>query len=422
VTDLADEYGTPLYVVNLPWLRRSHDEFVAPFKARLPRFALGTSYKTNPVPSVLEALHRLGTYAEVISDFELWLALRLGLSGERIIVNGPGKGRPMIERAVAADVKVINIDGFGEIDLVAEAAQRRGRPQPVGVRVVTSIGWSSQFGLSIAQGHAFDAFRRIRDNRWLTPVGMHLHIGTGLKSVDNFLQAAREVLELGRKVESELGVVPDLYDFGGGFGVATVRGLDEWDNRMVSLGYPAREALPADCPTPDEYASRLEALLHEFGVKGRPAPEIVLEPGRAITSGAQALVLRVVAVKDTGGARKLILDGGKNVTMPLGWENHKIFPTAGLDRPFEIPSDLFGPLCHPGDIVARHLRMPRLGTGDGVAIMDAGAYFVPNQMNFSNPRPAIVTVEKGHVQVARARESYDDIVRLDRPESWTTNQ
>jgi diaminopimelate decarboxylase len=191
-----------------------------------------------------------------------------------------------------------------------------------------------------------------------------------------------------------------------------VRGTDAWDDRMVALGYAAREAIPADCPTPTDYASRIAGLFKELLPAGAQ-PEIVLEPGRAITSSAQTLLLGVLAVKEGGSARKLILDGGKNVTMPLGWETHKIFPTRALDKPFDTRSDLFGPLCHPADIVARHQMLPTLGIGDAIAIMDAGAYFVPNQMNFSNPRPSVVIVEQGRARLSRRRESFDDVVRLD---------
>jgi diaminopimelate decarboxylase len=411
-TELVRRFGSPLHVVNLPWLRKTHDEFLGAFTAHHPQTRLGTSYKTNPLPAVLKALHDCGTYAEVISEFELWLAGKLGLPGERIIVNGPGKHRAMIARAVDMGVKVINIDGLGEIEQIAAEAQRTGRTQPVGVRVVTSVGWSSQFGLAIANGDALAAFERIKQHAQLAPIGVHLHIGTGLKSVGLYLQAIREVLTFARVLRERHGIELSLYDFGGGYGVATVRGTDLWDDRMVGLGYPAREALPEDCPRPADYGARVAGLLNELLPK--PAGvEMVLEPGRAITSGAQTLLLSVIAVKEGGGVRKLILDGGKNITLPLGWETHKMFPANRLRQPFDTRTDLYGPLCHPGDIVARHLQLPALAVGDVLAIMDAGAYFIPNQMNFSNPRPAVVSVESGKAQLVRQRESFEDVVRLD---------
>jgi diaminopimelate decarboxylase len=255
------------------------------------------------------------------------------------------------------------------------------------------------------------AFEAIATRQALIPIGLHLHIGTGLKSVSMYEQAIRESIEFAREVNQRFGINLTLFDLGGGFGVPTVRSRDPWDERMLSLGYPSREALLEDCPTPHEYASHIAELFSN--PMAQTEHEIILEAGRAVTSSAQTLVLSVIAVKETAGRRRLILDGGKNITLPLGWETHKIFPVCGLNDTFNVRTDLYGPLCHPGDIVAEHLNLPRLETGDAVCIMDAGAYFVPNQMNFSNPRPPIVTVEAGSVNLVRQRESFDDIVRLD---------
>ena len=412
VPELISRYGTPLYVVSAAWLRKTYEDFIRPFREHYPDTRLATSYKTNPVPAVVSTLHECGTDAEVISEFEMWLAGRVGLPGERIIVNGPGKSRAMLERAVSMGVKVINIDGFEEIEAISAAARRLGRVQPVGVRVTTSVGWSSQFGLPLATGDAFAAFERIKRTPGLEAMGVHLHLGTGLKSVDLYLRAITEVLEFGALLRERLGIELRCYDLGGGYGVPTVRGKDVWDDRMLSLGYPAREPLPAACPSPADYAARIAALFKERTPPDR-RPQIVLEPGRAITSSAQTLLLSVIATKDTYGVRRLILDGGKNITLPLGWETHKIFPVQRLNDPAVRSTCLYGPLCHPGDVVASHLPLPEMGVGDAIAIMDAGAYFVPNQMNFSNPRPAIVMVEGGKIRVVRQRESFEDVVRLD---------
>jgi len=412
LTTLACEYGTPLHVLHVPWLRRSHEHFIAPFRAVWPQTRLATSYKTNPVPEVLRTLHGLGTWAEVISEFELWLAERLDVPPEHIIVNGPGKTGSMLERAVSMGVRMINIDGAGEIENIAKLAQRAGRKQSVGVRVVTSVGWASQFGLSIASGDARRAFEAIRRQPWLDAKGIHLHIGTGLKSVSSYLAAIDQVVALLQELSEELEIDIDCIDLGGGYGVPTVRSGDSWDDRMIALGYPAREAIVDECPGPADYAEGMARVLAKLPGKAQERT-LVLEPGRAITSAAQTLLLSVVAIKSADNTRQIILDGGKNITMPLAWESHKIFPTriardAALSR-----ADLFGPLCHPGDIVARHLDLPTLKVGDVLAIMDAGAYFIPNQMNFSNPRPAIVAVEGGTHRLVRRRESFDDIVRLD---------
>jgi diaminopimelate decarboxylase len=99
--------------------------------------------------------------------------------------------------------------------------------------------------------------------------------------------------------------------------------------------------------------------------------------------------------------------------MPPGYEYHEILPASKMRDPRTRTSDLFGPLCHPGDVLGIDKLMPKLSPGDVVAVMDAGAYFVPNQMNFSNPRCSAVAVREGNAEVLRSRESFEDIVRLD---------
>ncbi len=168
---------------------------------------------------------------------------------------------------------------------------------------------------------------------------------------------------------------------------------------------------------PADYSRRIVDLLHEYLPRhnGESTPTVYFEPGRALTSRAQCLVLKVLAVKESKGQRpKVILDGGKNVAMPTGYEAHELLPVTGGLAQRDCSIDFFGPLCHPADQLYVAKRFRRLAPGDLVAVMDAGAYFVPNQMNFSHGRPAAVMTRSGRYEVLRDRETFDDIVRLDR--------
>src|SRR5690606_24095367 len=107
-------------------------------------------------------------------------------------------------------------------------------------------------------------FERIRSRPELVPSAVHLHIGTGVKSVDAYARAIAEVLEFASQLRRELGIELALYDLGGGFGVPTVRSGDVWDDRMEALGYPAREAFPAECPTPEDYADCVTRLFRDL--------------------------------------------------------------------------------------------------------------------------------------------------------------
>ena len=412
---LAAESGTPLQVVSRSRLLADYAEFESSFKRLYPKTAIGYSYKTNPLPGVIKVLHDAGALAEVISHFELWLALHLGVAPERIIFNGPGKTCDAIGLAVKRGIGMINIDGFAEIDDIAHAAAAAERKQNVGVRVITSVGWSSQFGLAIASGGAIEAFRKIRQHARLIPSGLHFHLGTGIRDVAIYLQAVRETLEFAQVLRAELGIRITQLDLGGGFGVPTVRPFTEWDTRLTLNSHPPGPVDVAAAARPAHYARGIVELIEQYyPPDADTSPTVIFEPGRAITSSSQCLVLRVLSIKeDPSGVRNVILDGGKNIALPLGYEVHELLAVNGATEPRVSTYNFYGPLCHPGDLHFRSKTFRTLKAGDLVAVMDAGAYFIPNQMNFSHPRPAVVMVDAGRATVVRERESFDDVVRLD---------
>lgn len=417
--ELAREFGTPLHVVHIEKLQRNYDEFLGAFSGAHARVRLGTSYKTNPVPMVLRVLHERGSLAEVISHFELWLALELGVPGSRIIFNGPGKPREALELAVSSGVWLINVDSHEELEDLEAVCARRGCRQKIGLRVTTSVGWESQFGFGIVNGSALRGFRRAAESGHLDPVGIHLHLGTGISNVDTYVRGVSETLEFAAGLKAEIGVAPSVLDLGGGFGVPTTRSRTPWDDRLQHLGMPIRTAVPSEVPTPADYARRIVPLVNEYLEQtGAAEAELIFEPGRAISASAQMLLLSVVRVKHADReAPDVILDGGRNLCMPLAWEFHEVHPTGRMLETALETQNLYGPLCHPYDVVALSKPLPPLSVGDVVAVMDAGAYFVPNQMNFSNPRPGVVGVENGSARWFRTPESFADIVRLDAHES-----
>ena len=414
--ELARRYGTPLHVVSRPRLERDFRHFIGNFRSRWPSVEIGYSYKTNPLPGVIRELHALGAWAEVISHFELWLALRLGVPPDRIIYNGPAKSAEGLRLAISRGIRLINVDNLSEIDEVGRLAGEFGVRQQVGVRVVTSVGWSGQFGHSLANGEAREAFARLAAIGSVDACGLHVHLGTGLKDVATYLQAIREMLDFAGKLKTELGVQIRFFDFGGGFGVPTVRPLDQWDERLAAMGFPPGPIDTNKAPTIEAFAKSIVELMQACypGDDKAPRPMLLFEPGRAITSSAQTLLLSVLAVKPgADGSSRAILDGGKNIAMPTGYELHELLPASNMRGEYRGLHSFYGPLCHPGDVLLRWKRFPDVRPGDVVALMDAGAYFIPNQMNFSNPRPAAVMVDETRDWIIRERESFENIVQLD---------
>ena len=414
--ELARRYGTPLHVVSRPRLEKDFRRFIGNFRSRWANVEIGYSYKTNPLPGVIRELHALGAWAEVISHFELWLALKLGVSPDQIIYNGPAKSAEGLRLGITRGIRLINVDNLSEIDQVGRLAREIGVRQQVGVRVVTSVGWSGQFGHSLANGEALEAFARLAAIDSVDACALHVHLGTGLKDVATYLQAIREMLEFARRLERDLGVRIRYFDFGGGFGVPTVRPLDQWDERLAAMGYPPGPVDTGKAPTIEAFAQAIVELMQAYYPDNDEAsqPMLLFEPGRAITSSAQILLLSVLAVKPgADGSSRVILDGGKNIAMPTGYELHELLPASAMRGEYRRMHHFYGPLCHPGDVLLRWKRFPDMRPGDVVAAMDAGAYFVPNQMNFSNPRPAAVMVDGARDWVIRERESFENIVQLD---------
>jgi diaminopimelate decarboxylase len=411
--ELARRFGTPLHVVDRARLRTNFDGFASAFRSQGLAVEVGYSYKTNPLPGVLRTLHGFGAWAEVISHFELWLALALDVPPDKIVFNGPGKTQEAIELAVSRGVSIINVDNEDEIDWIARCALKHRRRQRVGVRVITSVGWSSQFGLGIAAGAAQRAFERIGAHSHLEAAGLHVHLGTGIRDITVYARAVREVLQFARVLRQALGIEIKFFDLGGGFGVPTVRPYSEWDMRLMHSGQRPTVTDVSSAASMADYARVIAALFARYAPPGEP-PLVFFEPGRAITSSAQTLLVETLAIKPAAAnSFNVICNGGKNIAMPLGYEYHELFAAGNPAGKGEFPYDLFGPLCHPGDVLFKGKRLPRLEPGDVIAIMDAGAYFVPNQMNFSNPRPAAVMVQGGEATLIRSRETFEDIVAHD---------
>ncbi len=417
VVELAGQYGTPLHVIDKTRLRNNYNGFLDSFRRYYPNTEIFYSYKTNPLPGVLSALHEIGAGAEVISHFELWLALKLGVDPERIIFNGPAKTTEALKLAVENNIGLVNIDNSAEIDTLQKLASNAGSTQRVGVRVVTSVGWSSQFGHSIKDGSAWEIFEQVKRNNNLDPCALHFHLGTGIQEIGIYLQAVREILDFAKQLRKKLGIAIRVFDIGGGFGVPTVRNFSSADMRLMKNRYAPRVFDVDAAPRLDDYAKMITRLFLEYldSTDGQ-TPVLIFEPGRAITSSAQTLLLSVLATKNAAdGTCKVILDGGKNVATPPDYEYHEILPASKMHDARDTFSDLYGPLCHPADGLCVQKRMPRLIPGDIVSLMDAGAYFIPNQKNFSNPRSAAVIVESGSARIIRERESFENIIQLDLP-------
>lgn len=413
---VLERHGSPVHVVD----RLKLEENLARFFAAPPGGApceVFYSYKTNPVPGVLKVLHARGAGAEVVSPYELWLALELKVPPERIVYNGPAKSAESLRRAVAAGVGLINVNCRAELSRVAEAARAVGRRARVGVRVVVPGAAGGQFGERIDDGAALRAYRQALLTPWLDVVGLHTHFNGELSTVAQLDELLDGVLGFAAALKRELGLSLEVLDLGGNLACPTVSHRTPLGDRVaVALGR-GELAAPADAPLGiEEYVARVgQRVARDFHGRGEPHPRVFVEPGRAVTSNAQLLLCSVLQVRDLdhAGVTWAVLDAGINVAEALRAEHHHVFPLVERGAGEPVVHRLVGPSCTLGDLLVPSCELPPLLPGDALAIMDTGAYFVPFSTCFSFPRPAVVMLDGGREVVLRRAETFSDLAALD---------
>jgi diaminopimelate decarboxylase len=411
---LLDRFGSPLHVV----LGRRLDENAAMFLAkpagaeRAPEVYY--SYKTNPIPGVLTRLHAQGIGAEVISPYELWLALQLGVEPAKIVFNGPAKSDDSIEMALAARIGLFNINHIEEVERVARAARRLGVRPRVGVRISLSSGWAGQFGAGDGP-QALAAFRAALACADLDVVGLHAHLGQSITNERTLHGYLDEVLAFADVLYAQTGFFPEVLDVGGSLGARMVAPLTQ-RAQVLNRAFHADLVPPSPARRLDarSYCAMLCRRVEAHArAAGHAVPRVFIEPGRALTSDAQLMLTRVVTTKDDGDVTWAILDAGVNLAECVKHEYHQLFAANRYADRAVRPHRLAGPICTPGDVLYASWQLPLLNPGDSLAIMDAGAYFVPFATSFSFPKPAVVCIEGGRVRPLRRGETFADLVALD---------
>ncbi|MDP1824232.1 MAG: pyridoxal-dependent decarboxylase [Archangium sp.] len=413
---LLERYRSPLYVLDQARL----DGNAARFLATPPGCARGAepyySYKTNPVPRVLQRLHLQGVGAEVASPYELWLALELGVPPSAIVFDAPAKTPDAVALAIDRGVGLINLNGRGEIALVAELARARHKRPRVGLRVVVPGGRAGQFGERIETGAALEAFREARARPELDVVGLHSHVNGEISTSAGLEALVTPMLAFTERLRRELGLELEVLDFGGNLACPTVARLPARALRLaVTFGREPDPRPPEAVLTIEDYLAQLISRVERHATaRGVARPRIFLEPGRAMTSDTMMLLTRVLSVRgrDDAGATWAILDAGINVAEPVPHEYHHLLAVAPRSAETQRYR-LTGPSCTMGDLLYPAWELPELAAGDALAIMDTGAYFVPLSTCFSFARPAIVSVHDGQVEELRRAETFEDLVARD---------
>jgi diaminopimelate decarboxylase len=392
--DLAERFGTPLYVYSTATLTR-HWRVLHRSLSGL-RHVVCYAVKANENLAVLGLFARLGSGFDIVSGGELYRVLRAGGDPRKVVFSGVGKRDDEIAFALEAGVRALNVESGPELGRVSVVARRLGVRAPIALRVNPDVDprthpyvatglRESKFGVSVDEARRLYALAA-RDPA-LDVKGIACHIGSQITTLRPFLDAIDRVLALARDLGRQ-GIALGHVDVGGGLGI-TYR--DE------------------DPPHPDEYGAAIRRALR--GWKG----EVLLEPGRVLVGNAGVLLTRVLYVKRHGRRTFVVVDAAMNdLVRPSLYGAHHEIERAGPPRAGEreIVADVVGPVCESSDFLAKRRRMAEPAPGDVLCVRSAGAYGFSMSSNYNaRPRAAEVLVDGGEALLARRRESYADLVR-----------
>ena len=410
VVDIADQIGTPVYVVDEADLRARAKAFADAFQGWDIYYAAKSFLSTTVVRWIREE----GLGVDVCTGGELAVVQRAGLDLRRVGLHGNNKSVEELRYALSLGVGRIIVDSFDEITrLSALSEQMQVRPR-VMVRATTGVEAHTheyiatahedqKFGFSIADGSAASALLACHQNPWLDLIGIHSHIGSQIFDAEGFEVAARRTLRLHADFAKQTGVEMGELDLGGGFGIA-----------YTSADTPA---------TPAALAEDLRGIIaQECSTFGITIPHLSIEPGRAISGPSTFALYRVGTVKTValgGGAIRLYVavDGGMSDNIRTALYAAEYSATLASRRSAAPPvlARVVGKHCEGGDILVRDEFLPAdIAAGDLLAVPGSGAYSRSMASNYNYvPRPPVIAVSHGQIRTLLRRETIEDLLALD---------
>jgi diaminopimelate decarboxylase len=404
---IADRFGTPCFVYSKAALTAAFERLDDALKAaRKDRpYLICYAVKANSNLAVLELFAGLGAGFDIVSAGELGRVVMAGGDPQKVVFSGLGKTAAEMEMALHANIKCFNVESESELERLNEVAARLGKKARISLRVNPDVDANTHPYIStglknnkfgVAFDRAIEVYRRAVALSHIEVVGVDCHIGSQLIDDAPLQEAMARIVALADALVSE-GIAVHHICPGGGIGITYK------DEATIDLNV---------------YVNALEASIGSRDV------ELLLEPGRVLVGNAGVLLSRVEYVKPTDCKNFLVIDAAMNdLIRPSLYQAHHEIVMAGAARADVAlrTYDVVGPVCESTDVLAFD-RDLAAREGDVVAILSAGAYgFVMSSNYNSRPRAAEVMVDSASVVLVRQRETFDDLVRLERPQSCQEN-
>ena len=407
---LAEEYGTPLYVMSEAAIR----ENCRRYRDSMERFYGGRGMvayasKAFCCKAICRLVMEEGLGLDVVSAGELYTARAAGFPMERVVFHGNNKTPDELVMALEYGVGRIVVDNLTELRLLDTLAAARGTAAPVMLRVKPGIDAhthsfirtgqiDSKFGFALETGEALSAVQEALKAPHLRLLGLHCHIGSQIFDIEPFCHAAKVMLEFMGLICRETGAALPELNLGGGFGIPYIQEND---------------------PVPYcRYMEKVSEVVKETcGKLGFPTPFILIEPGRSIVGTAGITLYRVGAVKTIPGVRTYVSVDGSMADDPryaLYQADYTFTSALRAEEPKTQVVTVAGRCCESGDLLGENVLLQEVEPGELIGVFCTGAYHYSMASNYNRiPRPPVVLVGEDGPRVIVRRETLEDLIRCD---------
>jgi diaminopimelate decarboxylase len=390
---LAREFGTPAYVYSKASIINNIELLLGAFESLNVRICF--SVKSNSNLSILRLMAQKGIGADIVSGGELFRAIKAGIPPKKIVYSGVGKTAEEIRFALKSGISMFNVESEAELYSLSDIAKSMDVIAPISLRINPDIDASThhhtatgkkenKFGIPVQQ--ALDVYKKANSLPHINPVGVAVHLGSPILSLEPYQQALDILGGLYTQLHN-LGINVHTIDIGGGFGIVY------------------KDEIPF---TPIQFAGLLGPYAEKLTCG------FIVEPGRFVVGNAGVLLTAVTYVKQTQNKLFYVCDAGMNdlIRPPFYDAYHSIAPVVRAKNRPPVIADIVGPVCESSDFFAKGRTIDKLDQGSLIAIRSAGAYSFSMSSNYnSRPRPCEILVDGSGYSVIRRRETYEDLVR-----------
>ena len=400
IVEIASNIGTPFYCYSKAAITEQYEAMAN----ALDHFSARICYavKANSNLAIIKTLSDLGAGADVVSEGEARRALASGIPAANIVFSGVGKTREEMRFAILAGVGQFNVESIGELEILNDVAIETGKTAIVALRVNPDVDAETHYKISTGRREdkfginielAPSVYEKALSLPGLKLVGLAVHIGSQLTSLKPFRKAFERVADM-VNILRKAGYNLSRLDLGGGLGIT-------YDGEQP--------------PGPVDYANMVAETVGSLDV------ELTFEPGRFLVGNAGILVTSVIQVKETDNKRFVVVDAAMNDLIRPALYNavHHVQTAINLKGNDTFITELVGPICETGDVLARNVQLPALVENDLLYLKSAGAYGAVMASSY-NSRLLVpeIMVNRNDFNVIRARPSYDDLLGLDQIPKW----